>query len=257
MPKRDDAIIGAPCWTDLMTSDLQKAVAFYSGLFGWTAEDGGEDFGHYTTFRKDDALVAAAVPKMPGMENAPDAWNVYFGVDDAKATAGAASNAGGQVFFEPLDVMGMGTMAMFADPSGAAVGIWQPGTHRGFGLIAEASAPVWFELLTRDLPAVEGFYPQVFGVDVATEDTGADGPDYRTINVNGEPHAGLFDATGIMPDGVPAHWSIYFGVSDLEAAIRYVEEQGGSVLTPPMDSPYGRWSTVQDPMGAAFVLMGV
>jgi predicted enzyme related to lactoylglutathione lyase len=32
---------GAPCWLDLMTTDRQQAIAFYTGLFGWTEGDAG------------------------------------------------------------------------------------------------------------------------------------------------------------------------------------------------------------------------
>jgi predicted enzyme related to lactoylglutathione lyase len=42
---------GVPCWVDLMTTDRAKAIAFYSGLFGWTeGDDAGPDMHHYTQF---------------------------------------------------------------------------------------------------------------------------------------------------------------------------------------------------------------
>ena len=59
MTTRNAAPLGAPCWIDLNTSDLDRAVRFYGELFGWTAEDAGEDYGHYHNLSKDGALVAA------------------------------------------------------------------------------------------------------------------------------------------------------------------------------------------------------
>lgn len=47
MPTRDTAPAGAPCWVDLMSSDIERSRAFYSQVFGWTAEDPDPDFGGY------------------------------------------------------------------------------------------------------------------------------------------------------------------------------------------------------------------
>ena len=61
MPKRDSAPIGAPCWVDLFTSDPDKSRAFYGELFGWTAEDAGEEYGGYINFSKDGVPVAGCM----------------------------------------------------------------------------------------------------------------------------------------------------------------------------------------------------
>jgi predicted enzyme related to lactoylglutathione lyase len=50
-------------------------------------------------------------------------------------------------------------------------------------------------------------------------------------------------------------WHVYFAVEDCDAACAKVTELGGSVVTPPEDTPYGRLATVKDPMGATFKLM--
>lgn len=52
MPKRDVAPNGAPCWIDLFSSDTEAATAFYTELFGWTAESAGEEYGGYITMSK-------------------------------------------------------------------------------------------------------------------------------------------------------------------------------------------------------------
>ena len=44
-------------------------------------------------------------------------------------------------------------MAVVTDPGGAAIGIWQPGLHKGFGIYDEPGTPSWFELHTRDYDA--------------------------------------------------------------------------------------------------------
>ena len=53
-------------------------------------------------------------------------------------------------------------------------------------------------------------------------------------------------------EGVPAHWSVYFGTEDVEIGVARVEELGGKVLFPPMDVPAGRFAAVADPQGVPF-----
>jgi uncharacterized protein len=258
MPKRENAIYGAPCWLDLSTSDIERAKAFYGGLFGWTATDTGEAFGHYTNMSKDGALVAALSPKLdPAQADIPDAWNLYFAVPDASRAAEAVTQTGGTLLFDVMQIDDVGSMTMFVDPSGAVSGLWQPGSHRGFGMVNEAGASVWFEMMTRDVSAAEAFYHQVLDVDIVDGSEDAHAMTYRTLSVNGEDHAGMFDGTGMFPDGVPPQWVIYFGVDDIDTAIRYVDGNGGRVLSPAVDSSHGRWASVADPTGARFLIMQV
>jgi predicted enzyme related to lactoylglutathione lyase len=64
------------------------------------------------------------------------------------------------------------------------------------------------------------------------------------------------DASGFLPEGVPAHWSVYFGAEDTDAALAKVTSLGGSVVLPAEDTPYGRLAGVADPTGAQFKLVG-
>jgi predicted enzyme related to lactoylglutathione lyase len=38
MTNRHAAPLGAPCWVDLWTSDIQGSRQFYAELFGWQAQ---------------------------------------------------------------------------------------------------------------------------------------------------------------------------------------------------------------------------
>lgn len=257
MPKQETVAIGSPCWVDLGTSDIAKAKDFYGTLFGWTAMDTGDDFGNYRIVSKDGVPVGGMMQMTGEQADQPSAWTIYFGVADAAATIGKVTAAGGQSLFEPIAVGDLGTMGILFDTTGSAVGIWQPDTFNGFGVWGEHGAPCWFELLTRDIEGASTFYSTVFGPEVVEMDTGEDDFAYRTLNVDGQEKAGLYDVTGVLPDEVPPHWSVYFGVDDIDGAVRSVEEQGGQVITPIADSPYGRWATVSDPMGAAFVITSV
>jgi predicted enzyme related to lactoylglutathione lyase len=250
VPKREDAPIGAPCWIDVFTSDPDKSRSFYEQLFGWTSQDAGEEYGGYINFQKDGIFVAGCM-RNDGQSGTPDVWSVYLATDDAKATVDTAAASGGQVLLPAMDVGELGTMAMVTDPGGAAIGIWQPGLHRGFGILGEPGSPAWFELLTRDYDASVEFYRQVFQWDthVAGDSTEFR---YTTLGEGESQLAGVMDASAFLPEGVPAQWSIYFGVEDADAALAKITELGGSVVRPAEDTPYGRLAEAADPTGAHF-----
>jgi predicted enzyme related to lactoylglutathione lyase len=65
------------------------------------------------------------------MEGQPSVWITYASVDDAEATVERAKKAGAMVFVELMDVSDIGRMAVMADPTGAAIGVWQPTTFKG------------------------------------------------------------------------------------------------------------------------------
>jgi uncharacterized protein len=253
MPKRDSAPNGAPCWIELMTSDPDTSRAFYADLFGWTSEEAGEEYGGYINFFKDGLNVAGAM-RNDGQSGMPDVWSVYLAADDAQATSDAAAANGGQVIVAPMAVAELGTMAVVNDAGQAAIGIWQPGLHRGFQVHGEPGTPSWFELHTRDYDASVAFYRTVFGWD--THAVG-DSPDFRytTLGEGEGQLAGIMDATAFLPDGVPAHWSIYFGVEDADATLAKIGDRGGSTVLPAEDTPYGRLATATDPTGAVFKLI--
>ncbi len=252
MPKRDVAPIGAPCWADLMTSDPERARAFYGELFGWTSDDAGPDFGGYINFSKDGLRVAGGM-RNDGTSGVPDVWNVYLATDDAQATVNGATSNGGQVIVPPMAVGPLGTMAVMTDAGGAAIGAWQPAEFPGFGLVAEIGAPTWFELHTRDYDATVDFYRKVFRWDAhAVSDT----PEFRytTLGQGEDQLAGIMDASAFLPEGVPAHWSVYFSVENADASLARITALGGAVVMGAEDTPYGRLATAADPTGAVFKL---
>jgi predicted enzyme related to lactoylglutathione lyase len=253
MPKRDEAPIGAPCWVDLFTSDTDKIRAFYGELFGWTSEEAGEEYGGYINFSKDGVRVAGCM-RNDGQSDTPDVWSIYLATDDAKATVDSAAANGGQVIVPAMDVGELGTMAVVTDAGQAAIGIWQPGLHKGFGVFGEAGTPAWFELHTRDYDASVKFYRDVFKWD--THVTG-DTPEFRytTLGEGDGQLAGIMDATAFLPEGVPAHWSIYFGAEDTDAALARIVDLGGAIVRPAEDTPYGRLAQAADPTGALFKLV--
>jgi uncharacterized protein len=253
MPNRTIAIDGAPCWVDLMTSDPARSREFYTQLFGWTAEEPNMEFGGYFNFNQNGVRVAGCMASQPGSDM-PDLWSVYLASVDINGTLEGATRRGGQVLMGPMNVGDLGAMGVVTDAGGAAIGVWQPGTFQGFGVFAETGTPSWFELSARDYPASIDFYRDVFGWDALPV---SDTPEFRyTVLRHGEDWlAGIMDAGGFLPEGVPPHWSVYFGVDDTDAALTRVTELGGEVVMGAEDTPYGRLATAADPTGALFKLV--
>lgn len=254
MTRITDVALGAPVWADLMSTDLPASHAFYAGLFGWRAEEPNPEFGGYTNLQFRGERIAGSMTMGP--DHPPlDLWSVYLRVDDCAAAVAKVEAAGGRVDSPAMPVGDEGIMAIVADPSGAVIGMWEPKEHRCFGYIDEPGAPAWFELHTFDLDAAVPFYEDVFGW---TTDVMSDSPGFRYVRlvVDGVPRAGIMDATGHLPPGVPGHWQIYFCVEDLDVATAKVVELGGTVLMEPHDSPFGRLGAFADPQGAMFKLVG-
>ena len=254
--QRLTAPTGAPCWIDLQTSDPDRAREFYTGLFGWTAGDPSPEFGGYFMFLRDGMPVAGC---MRADEQAPvsDVWSVYLAVDDAAKTLETSAAHGGQVVVHPMPIADLGTMGFLVDPTGAAIGVWQPQTFPGFVTLGEPGAPAWFETYTRDFATATAFYRDVFGWTLVSL---GDTDEFRYSVMQGageqEQWAGVMEDSGFLPEDVPAHWSFYLQVEDTDAALARLTELGGTLDQGPWDTPFGRTAIVHDATGAMFRLLG-
>lgn len=244
---------GTPAWVDLGVPDLEKARTFYGELFGWEFLVGPPETGFYSNALKDGETVAAVGGQMPGDDTPPN-WTVYLATDDAEATAAAITDAGGTVLLAPMQVMEYGTMAIFADPTGAVAGLWQSGSHTGANRVQEPGAVAWTEQMSRDLEASKAFYSAVFGYTYT--DISSDDYPYAMFELDDVSRGGfgvISDAAG--PD-VPPHWLTTFEVDDADGAAEYVRTHGGAVVREPWDEPdYGRIAMLQGPFGEAFAVI--
>ena len=272
MPERDGYIPGVPCWVDTTQPDPDAAAEFYGGLFGWELEDvmpEGSDAKYL--IGRIRGLDVGAISSQP--EQAPTAWNTYVWVDSADEAASKVKDAGGHVVAEPFDVMESGRMAVFADPEGAVLSVWEAKAHKGSQVVNEHGSVNFNNLNTRDLDRAKDFYRAVFGWEIL--DLGGGGmmftrPGYgdHLEELNPGTRAGMKEmgapegfedvVAGIVVLGddqsdTPAHWSVTFGVDDADATAARANELGGTVLIEPMDAPWVRMSVLADPAGATFV----
>jgi len=115
---------GSLCWTELMTPDAGKARAFYTGLFGWTAEEKSMGpMGTYTTFQNSGVPAGGMMQLTKEMAHIPPNWGVYFAVADCDATVARAGSLGGKTITPATDVPGIGRFAILQDPQGAVFAV--------------------------------------------------------------------------------------------------------------------------------------
>lgn len=255
MPAREDLPEGAPAWIDLAAADLDASITFYTSLFGWEHTSYGEEFGGYGQFLLDGEPVTGVGPLQDPSQS--PGWGVYLWTDDAEATAARVIAHGGTVLVPPTDVPGQGRFVMTADPTGAPVGFWQAGGHRGFARVAEAGAPAWFELWTDDFDRAVAYYRDVARWD--PQDLASDGQPWRYVT-HGEgdgAHAGIYDAAADLEGKGAPTWVVYFGTADVDASLVRARALGVTVHGEPQDTPYGRVVGVQDPSGTWFQLVSV
>lgn len=274
MTDRDRYIAGVPCWADAGFPDPAAAADFYSGLFGWECEDAmpAEEPGHYFMGRI-GGRDAAAVGSIPDGAPVQASWNTYVWVVDADATTSAAKAAGATIINEPFNVFDAGRSALFTDPEGAQISVWQPGAHRGSLVVNEHGGVNFNDLHTRDLDQAAAFYASVFGWETLELGPGmfmwampAYGDFLEELNPGLRENMAAMGAPAGFENVVasvvqideadtvtPAHWGITFGVDDADAAAATATQLGGKVLSDPMDLPWVRTTTIEDPQGARFV----
>jgi uncharacterized protein len=250
MGERTSHAPGTFSWVDLATADAAGAKEFYGELFGWEAEDMPGEGGTYTMFRLDGKDVAACFTQKDGPT---PHWNSYVTVEDVDSAVAIAIELGGSVLMPGRDVERIGRMAVIADPTGAAVALWEPRGHIGAGLVNAPGALCWNDLGTTDLDAAMAFHGELFGW---TFEKRMDEDPLRYMRIrNVDTENGSIHLQGEDERGAPPHWDVYFATSDLDGTNSRLTELGGQVLVPPLEVPAGgRVSVAKDPQGAAFGL---
>jgi predicted enzyme related to lactoylglutathione lyase len=244
---------GTFCWSELSTTDLDGAKAFYAGLFGWEAVDNPVPGDGVYSMQNIGGKPVAAIAPQPEQQRAagvPALWNSYVSVESADATADRATELGATVHAPPFDVMEVGRMAVIQDPQGAFLMLWQPRLHIGAALVNEPGTLVWNELHTLDTDAATTFYGALFGWAIAPFEGSSMG-DYLAIKNGAANNGGI---TSALPPGAPPHWLAYFGVENVDAALAKVGELGGSTLMGTTDIQIAKIAVVADPQGAAFAI---
>ncbi|MER7582925.1 VOC family protein [Kitasatospora sp. NPDC097691] len=265
MPKAGRYREGVPCWVVLTTSDAARAQRFYGALFDWEFVPTGPA---ETVATRYGAQVAGIGPPVDTAR--PAAWTTHLACADLHRTAALVRAADGRIVREPYEVPEQGRAALAVDPLGAAFGLWQAGTIDGAGLVDEPGALAWNEHLSPDPDTARAFYRRVFGYtydrpkaghtlaraaghpacSIGPSAAGTDPADLTSLTDPTATATATATATG-------ARWLAQFGTADTDRAADRLRALGGTVLTGPEPTPYGRAALVRDDADAVFVLVAV
>lgn len=248
-------------WFELLTSDPDAAQEFYAGVLGWEVEPSGMPDVDYRLLRIGGREVGGLMQMPAGMEPGPT-WLGYIGVDDVDASAEAIGKAGGTVHMPPTTMDGVGRMAMLADPQGIPFYVMRGaspepshafGRCGGAGEVGAVGHTVWCELSTPEPDAAIDFYRQMFNWRQEGAMPMGELGDYRFL----QDVVGGFGAVMPTPPGGADGWQFYFHAQDIDAAMRAINEGGGSVLQGPDEIPGDAFSiSARDPQGARFGVVG-
>jgi len=238
---------GTFSWVDLQTSDPEAAKVFYSGLFGWDYDDVPVGDGAvYSMAQLQGHSVAALGGRQD--ESIPPHWNCYVTVADVDASAARAAELGATLLAEPFDVFDAGRMAVFQDPQGAVLSIWQAKENIGAGLVNVPGALTWNDLISPDVAGSAAFYSELFGWDIQELAPG----EYWSIANGANRNGGMMP----MPPGSHPAWNLYFAVEDVDATLARARELGGDTVMGPMEVPNGgRLAVLRDPQNAVFSVL--
>lgn len=107
---------------ELQTNDPGKAKNFYKSLFQWNLEEMPEM--DYTMISVGEG-TGGGIMKNP-VPDSPSHWFAYVLVDDVKASTEKAKSLGATIAQDVMEVAEAGWMSVIVDPTGAALGLWQP-----------------------------------------------------------------------------------------------------------------------------------
>lgn len=114
--------------------DPQRAISFYSAVFGWQMNKMGSDLGDYiiavTTETDEKRMIktpgninGGLFPKKAGGPQVP---SVVISVEDIRDSIKQVNSNGGKVLAEPSEIPGVGLYVSFTDTEGNVVSMLQP-----------------------------------------------------------------------------------------------------------------------------------
>lgn len=233
-------------WFEFLTQDIDKAMQFYDGLFGWHSATvpvpGG---GPYPMINNGDRQIGGYRKGPPGVKSH---WISYLSVPNVDASHSAALAAGCRIMMPPTNFSPFGRAAAMADPTGASFCVWK-GNNGDPPDVDKTAMGGWFwnELWTSNDSQALAFYESMFGF---THEAMHMGPTtYYVLKSDGRSRGGLCLSVNAAAKSM---WLPYVAVPDCDRTARRVPALGGEVLAEPQDIPgIGRFAIAVDNCGGA------
>ena len=258
---------GMPIWYELMTPDPDGVRDFYRAVGGWQIAESGSPAGSghndYRMIQRSDSGSLGGVLKLSqdmAAHGARPGWLTYFHVDDVPASVTRLEAAGGKTWMGPRDI-GVGTIAMVADPQGAPFYVMdpvppadQPDARSDVWDREKPGHCRWNELATTDAPAAKDFYTALLGWKSENSMPMGERGDYLFVECEGNQIGAINPWIG---ENQPPMWLLYLGVDSIARAVDAAKDHGGTVINGPHEVPGGDHVFVAtDPAGAMIAFVG-
>ena len=245
--------LGRFVWHDLMTTNAQKSLDFYTQLFPeWQVEDlNVGEAGTYHMIHV-DGLKCGGIVAIPEDAGIPSHWIGYIEVEDCDATVERVKEAAGSLVIPAHSAPGVGRFAVIADPVGAMVKPFQVENKTELPAQPTSGQFTYDECLSNNVPVTQKFYQSVFGWSVF--EFPMEGMGTYTMFRLGEQ-----DVAGCLPmppdgEGNPA-WLSYLYAEDIDERAAKAESLGAQTFVPPQDiSGVGRFTVMADSNNAFFAM---
>ena len=111
---------GKICYLEIPTTDIDRSVRFYQGVFGWKTRRRGDG-----SIAFDDGVGEVSGAWVTGRPSSPSpGLLLYVMVDSLTATVESVTAHGGRIV-QPIGVDAPELTARFADPDGNVLGLYQ------------------------------------------------------------------------------------------------------------------------------------
>lgn len=241
---------GKLVWVDLLTTDIQRAAAFYTSVFGWQSNTASDDT--YVELSHDGRVMSSIVLYEDDQASDGDArWLVSMSVPDVDAAVDKVAANGGQILEAATDLPDRGRYAVISDSQGALAMLL-----RATGGDPGDSAPIpdewaFAELWTDDVEAAVSFYQKVIGYKVARV-PGNSGTERIVLGTDGKARATVVK----LPwDDVEPNWLPHIAVASMSSTLQRIIDAGGTVLVRSGETDKaGTAAIAMDPTGGVFAI---
>ena len=253
MPRTD--VRGRFLWHELMTTDVDKAAAFYPKVVSWKTQPWPQD-KNYTMWMSDRGPVGGLMtqPIEAAAKGAPPNWLLYIGTPNVDETVNLAQRLGARVLRPAHDVATIGRFAVLADPQGVTFAIYSPSSpSTSIDAATKLGEFSWHELATDNGEDALRFYQLLFGWELMQRmDMGPMGF-YNIFGWKETQRGGVYSKPKDRTQA--SQWVSYAQVASADAAAAAAKSAGARVIAGPMDVPGGsRIAMFIDPQGAAFAV---
>ena len=211
-------------WHDCLTTDIDKAIEYFSHLTDWVVFDQtSPNVGRYPIVRNRGKAIAGIL-EMPAFlrsSGIPPYWTGYVHTNLEQAAENIAK-LGGQIFTMP-NKSAMGTSFVFTDSGGAVLACYAPSNAFEFPAHSKPGDLVWQQLYSANHEKSSEFYRALLGWEM-------DRDDENSVIFRDSASADIA-GMGHKPDWIDSDTWVYFiGVGDISDTVERALEQGGSVL---------------------------